>query len=298
MMKRITRAICTLGMFASTSAAAGGSHEPAQTPASMKPTASAPVTQTPASLRSDYQNGFKWIRPAETQNIPPATFVAAAPVQPVAYTPPPAPIQPPMQAPEKVSDVGHITVGPKLTTLGYGAEVGTMFNENWGGRANMQYVSESSHIDTDNAKYDAKADWFTTGALVDFYPSSEDGFRVTGGGFLGDNDVSFTANPTNNITIGSTTYTPVQAGTINGKAKTNYFAPYLGLGYSSLRHNWDNWEVAIDAGVKYNGDPDVHMTSSGTVSQADLDQESGRIEDKLDLTKFYPVAGLTLSYKF
>ena len=281
----------------------------------------AAALEAPASMSGGYDNKFKWRRPAEIARVAepyaggdmPASMQmkwnpapVAAEEEVVAEMPRPASQvfkdsqnSVAKSSPSSMAEDSGITFGPKISTLGYGVEAGKMVNEKVGVRGNVQYANTSDSVKADGIKYDGKTDWLTAGALVDYYPVESSGFRFTGGTYLGNNSIDLSSTPTANTQVGDTTYTTGDIGTLNGKARTNMFAPYAGLGYNSFRQDFGNWNVNLDAGVKFNGKPEVELShTGGGVSAADLATESSRIEDDMDLTQLNPVAGLTVGYKF
>ncbi len=272
-------------------------------------TSSAAQPNMPASMDKNYTNKLNWYRPVGST---PPSQVEAKPSFVQQANPKNNLDLSPLSMNNKVhqnadaqnqtnsaASDDKIVAGVKLGTLGYGVEVGKMLNNKIGTRGNIQYAKAKTSDTINNIAYSADADWLTAGALLDYYPIESSGFRFTGGGYVGNNDLKFKATPSADTVIGSNTYTTGDIGTINGKAKTNMFAPYAGLGYNSFKQDFGNWNVNVDAGVKFNGSPDVALSASGGgVSDADLNQESSKIQEDLKLTEFYPVAGLTVGYKF
>jgi hypothetical protein len=271
-------------------------------------TSAAAQPNMPASMDKNYTNKLNWYRPVgappPSQIAPKPNFVQHANPQGIDLSP--------LSMNNKAAQQGEaqsqtnsaasddkIVAGVKLGTLGYGVEVGKMLNNRFGTRGNIQYAKAKTSDTINNIAYSAETDWLTAGALLDYYPIESSGFRFTGGGYVGNNDLKFSATPSGDTIIGANTYTTSDIGTINGKAKTNMFAPYAGLGYNSFKQDFGNWNVNVDAGVKFNGSPDVSLAATGGgVSDADLSAESSKIQEDLDLTEFYPVAGLTVGYKF
>lgn len=269
---------------------------------------SAVAQATPASMDKNYTNKLNWYRPVgsppPSQVAPKPNFVQTNSQNNIDLSP----LSMNNKAPQKASSESQtnnmaadsdIVAGVKLGTLGYGVEVGKMLNNRFGTRGNIQYAKAKTSDTINNIAYSAETDWLTAGALLDYYPIESSGFRFTGGGYVGNNDVKFSATPSGDTIIGANTYTTTDIGTINGKAKTNMFAPYAGLGYNSFKQDFGNWNVNVDAGVKFNGSPDVTLAATGGgVTDEDLSAESSKIQEDLDLTEFYPVAGLTVGYKF
>ncbi|CAN1550940.1 hypothetical protein MCEMIH15_02166 [Caulobacteraceae bacterium] len=62
-------------------------------------------------------------------------------------------------------------------------------------------------------------------------------------------------------------------------------------------------ETALEAGVYYQGDPNVLYTSTGLLAsnpsfQADLALETAKIVDELDAARYWPMVTLHGRYKF
>ena len=215
----------------------------------------------------------------------------AAIMVPVQAAPAPAPAN---------DDVGRAYVTPHVSTLGAGLDVGYRVNEMVGVRATGNYfrLSRDGAIDGINYKGDGELKSF--GAVADIFPFGG-GFHVSGGVYLNMNEGRLTSTPTSSTVIGSNTYTAAQIGTLNGKAEFNKVAPYLGIGWKgSALHS--NFMIGADLGVMYQGDAKVSLTSSGTASGgqygADLERERKSIEDELSKYRLYPVATVSVGYRF
>ncbi len=191
--------------------------------------------------------------------------------------------------------------GIKVSTLGPGVEIEGRMNDNLGLRANANYLPFSVSVTADDVDYDADFSWKSGGAMVDFYPFSGI-FRITGGLFYNGNDVDLSATPSSNVTVGDSTYTPAQIGSIDGSLDFNTIAPYAGLGWSGGKAASGNWTVSFDVGVLFQGSPSVdELTASGDLAGnaafiADLEKEKAEIEDEMEPFQYYPVLALTVSY--
>ena len=131
--------------------------------------------------------------------------------------------------------------------------------------------------------------------LVDWFPSENSGWRLTGGIQTGTNKLTLSAKPTGSVTIGGTTYNNVNfsAGVDLGST-----APYIGFGYSTRSEKETGFTFFNDIGVRVGSAKVTLSESTGAVSTADLDNEKVKIEDKVKALKYYPVIGMGLGYRW
>lgn len=193
------------------------------------------------------------------------------------------------------------SVGVSAGTTGLGLEFGYDFNDAFGLRANGNWFRMSKDVESDGVSYDGKLKLFSLGLLGDFYPF-DSGFRVTGGAYYNKNRVNLTATPSGNVEIGGTTYTPAQVGSLSGEVDFNKFTPYAGIGYTSNRGN-PGLSFVADAGVMFQGRPDVTLAGSGAITstpgfQADLERERAEIAHDIRMFRFYPAIRLGVAYRF
>lgn len=96
------------------------------------------------------------------------------------------------------------------------------------------------------------------GMLLDWFPISDSGFRVTGGVLWNGNAfVASSNNNSNNLDIGEGKY----SGTLSVAAELgDGAAPYLGLGWRGRRDN--GFGFFVDAGVLFQGTPSVSASGS------------------------------------
>ncbi len=207
-----------------------------------------------------------------------------------------------VQAPDGArAEVPEFFVGPQISTLGFGGEVGVRLNPFLalrGGGNNFAFDFEKKFNKTD---YDVDFELASAGALLDVHPLGT-GFRISGGFRWNGNNMDLKATPNGSITIGDTTFSAAEAGNVTGDLDFNTFAPYAGLGFQG--NMFGGWvSLAFDVGVLFQGDPEVDLKANGTLSgdptlQAELDNEADEIEDDLQFLGFYPVAAITATVHF
>jgi len=202
--------------------------------------------------------------------------------------------------------------GLKLGTLGLGLEYEHRLTESLSGRLGFNALNFSHTVTSDDNDYDGDVQLRSFSALLDWYPSSGSGFRVTAGALYNGNEVDLTATDTGQMTLGDTTYDIT--GTLHGNADFNKLAPYLGIGWNHVFGAHDRWSVGFDLGVMYQGSPDISLSAEGTYSevgnpgnsgtvdsatfQDDLRREEANLEKELEDYKYYPVLAVTLVYRF
>lgn len=189
-------------------------------------------------------------------------------------------------------------LGAKAGTLGLGIEGTTRLSENFNLRGGINSYSISFDETTNSVRYDVDLDLKSGALLLDWHPFTGT-FRFSAGLLYNKNEANLTATPTSNVTIGNGTYSPAQVGTLSGDVKFKKSAPYLGIGWGNAVSKGSPFGFTAEIGALFQGSPDVTLrSSSGSVSQADLQREEQDVENKLDNFKVYPVLSIGFSYRF
>lgn len=195
-------------------------------------------------------------------------------------------------------DSGRFAVSGKGGTLGAGAELTTKLATD----INVRVGFNSFDLDFDDeeiedVEYDLGMDFSSFSALVDWH-IFDDPFRISAGFISMNNEIDLDARPNKSVEIGNTTYTPAEIGTLNGSVDIDGLSPYLGIGWGNPFGGDRRWGFTLDFGVAFTDSPDVALSATGIVAQADLEKERKDIEDDLDSFKFYPVISLGLFFRF
>jgi hypothetical protein len=192
---------------------------------------------------------------------------------------------------------GHLYGGVTGGTLGVGPELGYRASDMFGVRANATFLNISHGFDSGDLAYDGKVKLKSGGLMLDLFPFGG-GFRVSAGARINDNGGRVVASPTRSVTIGNTTYTPAQIGTLRGTAETKDFAPALTLGWAGS--NTQGFVFGVEAGALFQGRVRINRFTSSTnlISAADLERERRAIQDDVEDYKVYPILQLTLGYRF
>jgi len=199
-----------------------------------------------------------------------------------------------LAAPAAAADFG---AGVKIGTYGWGAEFGVGFTEWFTLRASVTTGSVSYSYDEDGINYDSTLDVGGYGLLADFFPMRGT-FRLTAGLLANSNQVDLKAVPTVPIDIGGGTYTPAQVGTLSGDVDFDNSVPYFGVGWGNVAHG-KRIGFLVDLGFIHQGGGMVSLSSStGLVSQGDLDAEAAVIEDDIGDIDFWPIISFGLAIRF
>lgn len=194
-----------------------------------------------------------------------------------------------------------ITVGPAISTLGLGGDVGVRFNDYIGLRIAGNAYLTSFDTTYDGIDYEIDFTLASVGPMLDVYPFGSV-LRFTAGFRYNMNGVDVSATPAGSYVIGGTTYTAADVGKMNGEVSFNRFSPYVGLGLELSMFD-DFFALGLDGGVLFQGSPSVSLSTTGALSgnsafQADLKEEEEEIEDELSFLAYYPVIRLYATFRF
>ena len=191
-------------------------------------------------------------------------------------------------------------VTAKLGMLGLGIEYAYPLSDRLAVRGGL-YGSSFSFDDTrSEIQYDFEVDWDSISIALDYHPRKGP-FRLTVGVLPNDNELSATGIASRNVTIGDTTYTPSEAGTLQAEIGFDAVAPFVGLGWDWSRGK--RFGVALDLGVLSQGSPRVSLSADGTLFgdplfEAELAEEEVELEHSLRNLDLYPFAILGVVFRF
>lgn len=199
-----------------------------------------------------------------------------------------------------MADVG---VGAKLGTLGVGVELTKDFMPTVNGRVGLNVLNLARDGAEDGVDYNIDLELSSILMVLDWHPFSG-GIRLSAGAAYNNNELSLVAKPTNtSYTIGNTTYTPTEVGSLRGTVMFDDVTPYLGIGWGNAVSKDDRFTFALDIGVLFQGTTESKLTADGTLAtdptfQAELAQEQKNLNDALDAFEMYPVIALGFAYRF
>lgn len=209
--------------------------------------------------------------------------------------------------------LGSVKVGAHGGTLGLGVSAGLDVSDRFVARGLINTFSLGFEVTESGNTFDADLDLQSVGLVGDWHPL-DDGFRVTGGAFLNNNEVSATAFD-QDLELGGRSY----AGQIDMLLDFETFAPYLGAGWTSDWIGKPGWSFSVDAGLLYQqaprlsasgtadgcsfslstgGDATVRNCPDSSVLEADLETEHADISFELEDFEWYPVLSIGVSYRY
>lgn len=153
---------------------------------------------------------------------------------------------------------------------------------------NVTYSGTPITIDPPSPQYSAFLDLFIVGGL-----------RITGGALFSPDDVTLSGNFPGSISIGNTTYSLTEIGTLTGVIQNDDIAPYVGIGWGNPAGS--RFGFFLDLGIAFQGKPTVLLAADGTAVStipafaADLERERQDFENSIDLFRYYPVASIGFS---
>ncbi|HUD28130.1 MAG TPA: hypothetical protein VMQ93_04605 [Novosphingobium sp.] len=195
----------------------------------------------------------------------------------------------------------EVTLSVTGGSLGVGPEIGFRPSPVIGLRASATLLGLGHDVGVDDIDYHGDLKLRSFGAAADLYPFAG-AFRISAGLRVSRNRVDLVASPRQAVSIGGTTYTPEEIGTIQGKVRARKVAPTFTLGMAGNRSRGLAW--SIDAGVMLHGKPrtqDLEATgelATNPLFQADLSAEKTRIDDEVDDYKVYPIVQVSIGYAF
>jgi hypothetical protein len=122
------------------------------------------------------------------------------------------------------------------------------------------------------------------------------------GGRVNNTDIDLVGRPSTNVTVGNTTYTPQQIGTLSGTVTTDDFAPLLSFGYGGKLG--EGFTFGAEIGVLWQGEPEIgNLRGTGLLAstpqlQADIEREEREIEDELSDYDMWPILQVEFQYRF
>jgi hypothetical protein len=191
----------------------------------------------------------------------------------------------------------RVGIGIKGGTYGIGVDVTGHIVSWFNLRGTINAFDLSKSYSETDVNYDADVKLGGYGVFADFHPLGRN-FRISAGFLRNRNSIDLTAVPTQDVTIGGTTYTPAEVGQLDGSIRFNRSTPYLGIGYGNAAKGLLRVKFLLDVGVVRQGAGTASITSSsGLVAPGDLRAEEVKIDDQIKDYKLWPVIALGLSIR-
>ncbi|MDZ7828665.1 MAG: hypothetical protein U5K33_03950 [Halofilum sp. (in: g-proteobacteria)] len=182
-------------------------------------------------------------------------------------------------------------------TLGVGLDLAYGFNRYLSGRVGFNSLTLEEDFTEEGIEYSTDLELESVHALADWHVFGG-GFRLTGGAILNNNAFDGSASIEAGDEIGDAT--AIGSGSLALDVEYDEVAPYLGIGWGNRASGRSGVSFAVDAGLMFQGSPDVDITESGStgVQQSDLDKEEKEVEDELDDFEIYPVLSASVVFRF
>jgi hypothetical protein len=195
---------------------------------------------------------------------------------------------------------GH-AVGLKVGALGLGAEYTHELTERIAVRGALYGSELGFDAEESGIEYEADVVWDSLTAGVDFHPLKS-ALRLSLGIMKNDNALELFSRPTSNQTIGDTTYTPAQIGTLTGSIAFDDTATFAGVGWDWSR-DASVFGMSLDIGVVDQGDPVVTLRGNGTLLgnpafQQDINAEAADIAGEASDYDLVPFLSVGFQFRF
>lgn len=181
-------------------------------------------------------------------------------------------------------------------TLGAGLDLAYGFNPYLTGRVGFNSLTLDEDFTEGDIEYSTDLELESVHALADWHVFGG-GFRLTGGAILNNNAFDGSAAINAGDEIGDAT---ASGGRLALDVEYDEVAPYLGIGWGNRARGWSSVSFSIDAGLMFQGAPDVDVTETAStgVQQSDLNQEEREVEDELEDFEIYPVLSAAVVFRF
>jgi hypothetical protein len=195
---------------------------------------------------------------------------------------------------------GH-AVGLKVGALGLGAEYTHELTERIALRGALYGSRLGFDAEESGIEYEADVVWDSLTAGVDFHPLKS-ALRLSFGIMKNDNALELVSRPTSNQTIGDTTYTPAQIGTLSGSLHFDDTATFAGIGWDWSRDK-RMFGMSLDLGVVDQGAPSVTLRGSGTLLgnpafEQDINAEAAELAAEASDFDLAPFLSVGFQFRF
>jgi hypothetical protein len=197
-----------------------------------------------------------------------------------------------------------ITLGGGTT----GAELGAAYavNRNLILRVQASTLTFDQTFNSSHADYKGSLKFNTEGAFAEAHPFGG-GWFAAAGVLAGDRKVTVVGKPAGAINqtyvINGVPYTIDQIIEVRGKVDFGGAAPYVGIGWDNTFNHSGHFGLRAALGVAFGDTPNVALTASGPLAndpnvQTNLSAEQASLAKDVKDLRYYPVASVSLAYRF
>ena len=197
-----------------------------------------------------------------------------------------------------------IAVAPKVSTLGYGADliVGAGSYVHFrGGIHRGEITRDLSHNDID---YEGDVELSSESLMLDIYPGGRS-FRISLGAIRNDNIYEARSTEDTIIEINGVPYPVALVGRLRAVATTDEVGPYVGIGFGNPLRGSRRWSVMFDIGAYGHGEPVVDLIAEPNPGiplppdfEEDLAAEERSLQEDIGEYEIYPVVTFALAFRF
>jgi hypothetical protein len=218
------------------------------------------------------------------------------------------------------SSLPRLAVGGRLSSMGIGIEAATSVTQRSNVRGSFNFYNYDRTLLKDGIDYDGTLRLRSVQVTYDQYLFWKD-FHVSPGLLLynGNRATAEAAVPAGrSFTLGGTTFfsNPADPITGSGTLEVRKVAPMILVGFGNMLPRSDkHFGMNFDAGVAFQGTPEIKLGLSGTACAVNattacasasgdpivlsaIQREQSRLQDEVNVVKFYPVVSVGISWKF
>lgn len=189
-------------------------------------------------------------------------------------------------------------------TLGAGVEARYAVTERLALRAGgVSLRVDIDEVVVDDISYEGDIDLNAFEGMADYHVFGNS-WHVTGGIMIGAPTLEAFATPQTVVEIGDVLYTPEEVGRLEADAELNEVAPVVGFGWNSAQRGRTGMTFSAFAGLAFYGSSNVALKAEDGLLAEDeaflesLEIEEEILEDELEDFETYPIARLSVGYRF
>ena len=215
-------------------------------------------------------------------------------------------------------DNGAMAVVGKVSSLGPGADLAVAISPKTSVRLGANVFRYGRSFDRDGVTYHGNLNLLSINALWDFFPTAGR-LHVSGGALLYNGnklDANSNVPGGQSFSLGNQTYTSSLADPVHGSGNvtTRKIAPMVLVGFGNPAHGESRLAMSFDAGVAFQGTPNVRLNFAGTACdasgticrnaatdpdvQASVLQEQQKLNNDIGMFRFYPIVQFSIGYRF
>lgn len=196
-------------------------------------------------------------------------------------------------------------IGGSIGTLGPGLSLTAALDPNFlTAEVDAAFIAYSHTVSSDGVSYRGTDRLLSVGLLGNVYPFGGT-FHVTAGAFYLDRHRPLDLRLQGaDYRINGQYYTPAELTSFTGRVEYVHEAPYLGIGWGNPTIS-PGWHFSARLGVLYEGKPRVDFVGVTTLAGAqrdalydNLDTQRRKLQSDLSSVPLYPVAGISVDYRF